>query len=597
MTGIPERNTQFAKWRDPDAWMERMKGPQWKQTLREEKSLVDGFLNTPGVQRRIGPFRAEYDMAYRRTQNLRFPAGPIEVQWNSEFNKTWNWIGSPQERDARDLDATKEGVWVIEDVGKGAELFELQYWPTMSAKKPLWTKKPVGPNVAVMGDTVFYLGVENKLIYHQMFSCDARTGANQTLLYQETNPEVNLSLEKQGDGRLVLVKDNSQDTECFLLPYLTRTQLHPVPRSWILPLHGAYGIAFVWASKGFLITKQHGKQSLWKCSYNRSPKKLLELPAGQILLNPYSVWNDELPCVVRITEPAHYTQWATLTSTEIVRHGPTIPTGLREERIQAISVDGTVVHGICISSRTWPPTCLLAVGYGAYGLPTATPPVVQRWAPLIRRGWCILYTFPRGGGDHTEAWAKAGRRECRQRTLDDFEALIRKAQKLYHISQKHTAIYGRSAGGLLMGGTLSRFPSGSLMSAVYTEVPYVDELRTTTNPDLPLTTLEYNEFGNPLHRLEDFISVGTLSPANSATVTPSPDVFVLTRTAANDSQVFAYESVKWIRRLRSSGGPDAKAPKLCVVEEDQGHFTPPDATSAQWATDAAFLDAWMDGAL
>lgn len=597
MTGVPERNLPFAKWKDPDAWMERMTGSRWTQVLRDEKRRVDSVLKAPGVQSRIGPFRAEYEAAHSRDTNLRFPAGPVEVQWNSDFNKSWNWVGTSTQHEARDLDATNEGVWCITDVGKGAELFELQYWPNSACKKPLWTKKPVGPNVAVMGNTVFYLGVENKLIYHQVFSCDAKTGDNQERLYYETNQEVNLSLEKQGDGRLVLVKDNSQDTECFLLPYLTRTTLYPVPRSWILPLHGAYGVGFVWASKGFLITKQHGKQVLWKCSYNRSPKKLLELPAGQILINPFSVWTDTLPCSVRITEPAHYTKWATLTQTELIRHGPVLPTGLREERIHAVSADGTSVYGIAISSRTWPPTCLLAIGYGAYGLPTATPSVLNRWAPLIRRGWCILYTFLRGGGDHTEAWAHAGRRDGRQRTLDDFEALIRKTQKQYHISPKKTAIYGRSAGGLLVGGTLSRYPSGSLLSAVYAEVPYVDELRTTTNWNLPLTELEFNEFGNPTQRLEDFISVGHLSPANSATVVSTPDVCVLTRTAANDSQVFAYESVKWIRRLRESAAADAKAPKICIVEEGQGHFTPPDATSAQWATDAAILDAWMDGDL
>ena len=90
-----------------------------------------------------------------------------------------------------------------------------------------------------------------------------------------------------------------------------------------------------------------------------------------------------------------------------------------------------------------------------------------------------------------------------------------------------------------MGGTLTKNPTGNLMAAVYTEVPYVDELRTTTNHELPLTQLEFNEFGAPSERLSDFMSVGLLSPADAATTTASPAVFVLTRTAENDSQVFA----------------------------------------------------------
>jgi oligopeptidase B len=227
---------------------------------------------------------------------------------------------------------------------------------------------------------------------------------------------------------------------------------------------------------------------------------------------------------------------------------------------------------------------------------TGVPFVGSRWGPLVRNGWGIVYTFLRGGGDHTEDWGKAGRREGRQKTVDDFVALIKAAQEITNIDSKHTAIYGRSAGGFLMGMTLAQNPDGMLMRAVYTEVPYVDVLRTTTNPGLPLTELEYNEFGNPLHRLEDFISVGLQSPVDSAAVTASLNVFVLTRTAENDSQVYAYESVKWIRRLRGHDTSKA-APKLCIVERGQGHFTPPDRQDVQRGLDCAFLDAWCKGEL
>jgi hypothetical protein len=69
-------------------------------------------------------------------------------------------------------------------------------------------------------------------------------------------------------------------------------------------------------------------------------------------------------------------------------------------------------------------------------------------------------------------------------------------------------------------------------------------------------------------------------------------VFVLTRTAEFDSQVFAYEPVKWIRRLRKGGGL-----KLAIIESGQGHFTPPDKTLRQWAIDCALIDCWINGLL
>jgi oligopeptidase B len=139
---------------------------------------------------------------------------------------------------------------------------------------------------------------------------------------------------------------------------------------------------------------------------------------------------------------------------------------------------------------------------------------------------------------------------------------------------------------------LGRNPEGGLFRGVYTEVPYVDVLETTTNPGLPLTAIEYGEFGNPAANLEDLIFVGLTSPAVSAAVMTTPSIFVVARTAVNDSQVYAYETVKWIRRLRENGGTHG-APKITLFENGQGHFTPPDGSAVQYATDAALIDTLM----
>jgi prolyl oligopeptidase PreP (S9A serine peptidase family) len=354
----------------------------------------------------------------------------------------------------------------------------------------------------------------------------------------------------------------------------------------------------MWPRKRLFITKQQGTRTLWKVYSNRSVKKLLSIPAGEITLDPYTAWLGQTPCMIRVDQPDkgvgiyHYDDESNV-SLQI----PILPTGLETHRFSTKSFDGTEVYGIYTFQTGQKPTKCLVIGYGAYGMPTSVGSVVHRWAPLVQNGWAIVHTFLRGGGDHTEAWAKAGRRDGRNKTIDDFISLIYSVQTKLKISPKKTAIYGRSAGGLLVGGTLGRVPEGSLVSAVYTEVPYVDELRTTTNPDLPLTTLETNEFGAPSMRLEDFVSVGRLSPADTAAVKAAPNVFVWARTAEHDSQVFAYEPIKWVRRLRAVGGVQAKGPKIVVVEKGQGHFTPPDATVHQWSLDCAVLDAWMEGQL
>lgn len=603
MTGTPIRHTKFASWLDPDAWMETMQGPKWAQVLREEAANVQSYIQTPQVQTRVAPFQAMLQSANDQFGSVEpFDAGPIMVDWNSNFFKYWQLKGSDKMHEARDIVVSDEYVWTTRDIGDGAEVFQLECWSaTNPSKQPIWTYKPVGPDIAVLGDKLFYLGVKNKLIYHEVWCCSAATGSLKRKLFTETNPSVNLSLEKQPNHRLLLIQDNSQDLtiqQIILQPndkiqFKKQSERFAVPDDWILPVIGTYGIDALWPEQGLIILKQRGKKSLWKCTSNMSTKKLFQIPAGEIQWNPFSAWTNTVPTTVHVIQPSFGIGIYQFTGKDMQLLQPIQPTNTVAERVHTLSRDGSVVAGVVTFSKMTHPTKLLVIGYGAYGLPTAVGSVVTRWAPLLQSGWAIAHVFVRGGGDDTEEWAKDGRRAGREQTVEDFRAMIRHIQIKYHITAKHTAIYGRSAGGLLMGATLALASDGNLMRAVYTEVPYVDELRTTTNPSLPLTTLEYNEFGSPSIRLEDFISVARLSPADSATMIKTPNILVLTRTAEHDSQVFAYESVKWIRRLRQQSGAPTDAPKLCIVEKGQGHFTPPDATIQQWALDAAILDAWI----
>ena len=584
MTAVPVRHTQFASWIDPDAWMETMKGPRWNAVLDEEAAIIDKFKSLPEVKKRLTPFKKFYSSKPKKS--IPFQSGPCTIEWHGQFFKTWSM--GKETHEVRDLDTTATSVCCTQDIGDGAEDFQLQYWVD---KKPSWTKHPVGPDVAILGDRIFYLGVKNKLQYHELYSCNLE-GKDVKLHYKELKPTVNLALEKRANRELLLIKDDSQDVEIYQVHqngYLQRKSgRFIIPSSWILPKN-EYGIDFCWPSQGYLITKTHGQKTLWFCGTHK-PRMIFTIDAGEILFDPWAVWEGRLPCIVSITQPDLGTTYANI-------YGETLTVVLKQKinlttvRFEGRSSDSTVVHGIATHMKGSKPKKMLVIGYGAYGMPTSIGSVLGRWAPLLHSDWLIVHTFLRGGGDHTETWAKAGRRSGRMKTFADFKALIISAQEKFSISPSKTAIYGRSAGGLLMGEMLNQDSEGKLVHAIYAEVPYVDELRTTTNTDLPLTALEYNEFGAPSMRLEDFIHVVKTSPADSAAILKTPNTFVLTRTAEFDSQVFAYESVKWIRRLRANAS--LGAPKLCIVERKQGHFTPPELTVEQWATDCAFLDAWM----
>jgi protease II len=563
MTGLPVRDTKFAKWIDPDAWMERMTGPKWSSVLKEEHELVKSHTDKPEVKKRIAA-HTEFYKNYK-TLPVIFNSNNLVIEHVSNFFRKWCFENNTTTHESRDVIEHNDCAYSTVDIKDGQEYFELQKW-SPNNKKPDFKFSPVGPDIAIHNDTLYYLGVRNKLQYHELWKCDL-SGKNRTCIYREKSPEVNLALHRLDDGRVLFSTENSQDFSYYSLPGLKKTSKYPDNADWS------------WKSQNLKITKSHGKKTLYKGS-----KKLLEIDAGQIVVNPYAVHSGLDTTNIYVVTPIEVSEYNYTPNS--FKRVQSIKDDLIMKRITGRSADGTQVHGILTYSKK--PKHLFAIGYGAYGMESNTTPVNARWGPLVKNDWAILYTFIRGGGDHDEAWAKAGRVDGRHKTIQDFEALVRSAQVVLNLGPKDTVIYGRSAGGLLMGGCLKDHPEGSLMCGVYAEVPYVDELRTTTNPDLPLTTLEHREFGNPTQRLEDFISVALLSPADTACFLKTPDIFVLTRTAEFDSQVFAYEPVKWIRRLRNGGGH-----KLCIIESGQGHFTPPDITGKQWATDLALIQSMV----
>ena len=136
------------------------------------------------------------------------------------------------------------------------------------------------------------------------------------------------------------------------------------------------------------------------------------------------------------------------------------------------------------------------------------------------------------------------------------------------------------------------------MGASYTEVPYVDLLRTSSNPSLPLTVEEYKEFGNP-YNIMNFKELLAVSPINTLPADGAPGVFVLTRVGLLDRQVYAYESFKWIQKLRGNGneiGLDPKG-KYVIFDKDEAHSYHLKDYIPTHALDLAILDAWVSGKL
>lgn len=223
-------------------------------------------------------------------------------------------------------------------------------------------------------------------------------------------------------------------------------------------------------------------------------------------------------------------------------------TRYRAKRIMAESRDGTPVP-VSLVYRDGTPrdgsAPLLLEGYGAYGS-VSDPRFQSRWLSLLDRGFVIAIAHVRGGGEMGRVWYEDGKLKNKKHTFEDFigaaEALIRERWT----SPAHLAIEGRSAGGLLIGSVVNMRPE--LFRVALAGVPFVDLLSTMLDPSLPLTVIEYEEWGNP-NDPDDYAYMRTYSPYDNVAKTAYPAMLIT--AGLHDSRVSYWEPAKWAARLRA----------------------------------------------
>lgn len=603
------RDLGFIRWRDFLAGYESMKGVQWSKALQEEEVIWRSVYNKID-KNAVNKAQEILTVAQEETRPVIFKAGPyITIAPAGSFSIAWSWDSQQRPTVVRDIQlhpTDDEIVYTIGDAGGGSESYELT--AQHRTRGQLWRRSPVGPTIGIVGNRIYYLGVENSLRYLRVFSCNLEDGQDERLIYEETDVRCNLFLQRVVQG-LYIVADNAGKQHIGYIgerggihwrsTIFSKDSIIPVgPHGnyivsyngryistvgWKLPYDGAsekYGIEWGSASttsakKGWLMIREYGAKSLYWCSSTAAPVKKYTIQTGTVLYD--GIYSSEpnrqiVLCLLSPTKPIHTLTLSPNAGSFIATNIPTpslsLFRGLKESVLHAKSADGTVVHGRIISI-TAASKALLVVGYGAYGLPTSIGTCKSQWGPLLAAGWAITYAFIRGGGDHNDDWTNGGRHLMRERSIEDFEAIITSAQRVTGCGARNTVIYGRSAGGLLVGATLNR--AIATIAGVFAEVPYVDVLRTASNPALPLTEMEYEEFGNP-HELVDFMLLSSISPIDNIVANgPAADTFVLCRSGLRDKEVLPYEPVKWIHTLRKMN-PAGKGPKILAMETEEGHF-------------------------
>jgi oligopeptidase B len=187
---------------------------------------------------------------------------------------------------------------------------------------------------------------------------------------------------------------------------------------------------------------------------------------------------------------------------------------------------------------------LYMVGYGSYGAIYPDSFSSIRFS-LIDRGFVFAIAHIRGGGEMGEGWRKAGKLLKKKNTFTDFIACAEHLIAAGYTNSDKLAVMGGSAGGLLMGAILNLRPD--LFKVVVAHVPFVDVINSMLDASIPLTVIEYDEWGNP-NEPEFFEYMHSYSPYDQLKARAYPHILVT--AGLNDPRVQYWEPAKWTARLR-----------------------------------------------
>ena len=252
-------------------------------------------------------------------------------------------------------------------------------------------------------------------------------------------------------------------------------------------------------------------------------------------------------------DPAKYTQrrdWAT------AEDGTRVP----------ISLVMSVETAALVDAGDQVPTLLYA--YGSYETSMDPAFSVARLS-LLDRGMVYAVAHVRGGGEMGRLWYEQGKELTKRNTFTDFVNCARHLVDSGLTAPDRLVAEGGSAGGMLMGAVANMAPE--LFAGIQAVVPFVDPLTSILMPELPLTVIEWDEWGDPLHSEEVYDYMASYAPYENIEAKDYPSILAV--TSLNDTRVLYVEPAKWVAKLRaeSTSANSADRPVLLRCEMSAGH--------------------------
>ena len=242
------------------------------------------------------------------------------------------------------------------------------------------------------------------------------------------------------------------------------------------------------------------------------------------------------------------------TRTLIERKVADIPSGYaahayRTERLSVPARDGVAIPVSIVYHKDFPPgpnRPLYLYGYGAYGI-AIEPGFSSKRLSLLDRGVSFAIAHIRGGDDLGYHWYESGKLQHRTNTFNDFVDVARDLIDREYTGTQRIAMVGGSAGGELVGAAVNQ--AKELLGAAVLHVPFVDVLNTMLDTSLPLTPMEWPEWGNPIEDAEAFRLIASYSPYDQLKTGHYPPMLVT--GGLNDPRVTYWEPAKYVAKLRT----------------------------------------------
>jgi oligopeptidase B len=243
------------------------------------------------------------------------------------------------------------------------------------------------------------------------------------------------------------------------------------------------------------------------------------------------------------------------------------PADYEQHRTWAVADDGVRVPVSVVCRKDTPrdgTAPALIYGYGSYEASMDPGMSIARLS-LLDRGFVFAIAHVRGGGELGRHWYDDGKMLHKRNTFTDFIASARHLVTEGWTSADRLIAEGGSAGGLLMGAIANLAPEA--FAGIVASVPFVDNLTTILDPSLPLTVIEWDEWGNPLEDPEVYAYMKSYAPYENVGAHAYPAILAV--TSLHDTRVLYVEPAKWVARLRATATGDAQV--LLKTEMHAGH--------------------------